>query len=109
MVDPNPHNYERYEEGSWDAWESTILAHKYKTSREDFKAFLPSPHEIEERKAMLLWLQMKSFSDRFICSVMQHDHPGIGLVMRFVKKYGPEETERRLEPFLPETEYDNAD
>ena len=101
-------DYNRYEEESWESWENTLYAHKYGTSLVDKVNFLPSPLEIRKRCKMLRWLQKKGFDDnRFLCAIMQHEHPGIKLVRKLVRKHGPKEARRRLTPFLPPTEYDN--
>lgn len=102
-----PIQYERYEEGSWDEWERTVTAHARGMETQDKHAYLPSPAEIEQRKSMLLWLQCQGFKQRFINAVMRFDHPGYDFVCRMVERHGPRETERRLEEFLPQTEYDN--
>lgn len=92
--------YDDYEEGSWDLWEKTLNGHQSRTFLEDSMSYLPSPVEIEERKAILEWLQMQGFGDPLIYSVMRLDHPGIVLVRKLTLQYGPREAERRLEPFL---------
>lgn len=101
--------YENYEEGSWDAWESILTAHRNRMSKDDLHAYLPSPREIEDRKVMLRWLQAHKFPRRFISAVMMFDHPGIELVRAMVAKHGAKETLKRLDPLLPETEYDGED
>jgi len=102
-----PIEYDDYEEGSWDQWERTLIAHKNRMSREDLNAYLPSPKTIGDRKEVLKWLQEHEFPSNFICGVMQYDHPGINLVRGMVEKMGPKKTLEKLTPFLMKTEYDD--
>lgn len=96
--------YAQYEESSWDQWERTLHGHRSRTFIQDINSFLPSPEEIEERKVMLRWLMSHRFDQHFIGCVMQLEHPGYALVRKLVDKHGAQETLRRLEPFMPDTD-----
>ena len=98
--------YEFYEEGSWDLWEWTIIAHINRMSKDDLGAYLPSPVEIEERKQQVSWLFEIFTSRKLVHDIMQHDHPGIGLVVKMVDKHGPDAAEKILIQFLAEQSYD---
>lgn len=61
--------------------------------------YLPTLEEIEERKAMLRWLQHHMAFDRqFIAHVMLHDQPSYELVRRLAKEQGIREMHRKLQP-----------
>lgn len=93
---------------SWEAFDETRQRHKQGGRfTPDQGAYLPSPDQIEIRKAMLAELRSYEFNERFICSIMQHDTPTIEVVRRMVQRYGPEETWRRCKHFLAVTEYDH--
>lgn len=97
--------YEHYEESSWDSWEETILGHITRERHVDSGCFLPSPEEIDERKANMRWLREHEFSDEFNFFVMQCNHPGIALVKKLTAKHGAERAEEMLTTFLPRTKY----
>jgi len=71
-------------------------------------AFIPSPTEIEQRKADLQWLQACGFTEHFIASVMECDQPKICYVKRQVFQYGIREAIRRCTPLLADTEYSDG-
>ena len=77
---------------------------------EDYRAYLPNPNEIEQRKLELRWLQRLGFTDRFIASVMQKDSPPFAMVME-ARRRGLTAVEIvvKYEAFLEPTEYDGQE
>lgn len=65
MHDPE-HDGDYYIDGSWDSYE---VAHD--DPKQNSRTYLPTPGEIEQRKNILVWLQIKGFSKRFIYSAMR--------------------------------------
>lgn len=77
---------------------------------EDYRAYLPNPDEIEQRKLELRWLQRLGFTDRFIASVMQKDSPPIAMVME-ARRRGLTAVgiAVKFEAFLEPNEYDGQE
>ena len=108
-----PHRAAYYE--SWTAYrEAMELLRLYPTGRlpggegiEDYRAYLPSPAEIEQRKVQLRYLQRLGFTDRFIASVMQKDSPPFAMVMGARRRgLTAAQIAAKFEAFLEPTEYD---
>ena len=92
---------DRLEESAWEHYFQTILDFEEDGRNcEDFGSYTPSPREVRKRIGMMRWMEALGFDDRFVCSVMHHECPSIVTVRRFVKKYGVEDTKRRLYPMI---------
>lgn len=78
--------------------------HLYEEEAEGFRGYLPDPDEVDERIALLRMLQGLGLHRRLIGSMMVHDSPTLVVVLRMHAKYGAEETYRRLEHFIEETD-----
>jgi len=111
-----PHRAAYYE--SWTAYREALeLLRLYPAGRlpggegiEDYRAYLPSPAEIEQRKIQLRYLQRLGFTDRFIASVMQKESPPFAMVMK-AKRRGltAAQIAAKFEAFLEPTEYDRQE
>lgn len=108
-----PHRAAYYE--SWTAYREAVeLLRLYPTGRlpggegiEDYKAYLPSPDEIERRKVQLRYLQRLGFTDRFIASVMQKECPPFAMVLKARRRgLTAAQIAAKYEAFLEPTEYD---
>lgn len=66
--------------------------------------YLPDPDELQERISLLRHLQDLGLHRKLIDSIMMHNSPDLERVLQMVDRYGPEETWRRYEPFIEETE-----
>lgn len=62
--------------------------------------YLPDPDELEGRIALHDTLKAIGVHPRLIGSVMVHGVPTLAVVLRMIKRYGPEETWHRCEPFV---------
>jgi hypothetical protein len=90
-----------YRAGSWEAYASTLAHHaEGGPIKPDQGAFLPSPHEIDNRIGMMRWLESLDFDAEFISSVLIHDTPSIERVVQMIGRYGPIEMYYRCESFI---------
>lgn len=65
MRDPE-HPGDYYLTGSWDKYDEAVFDPK-----QNSRTYLPTPEEVEHRKNILVWLQIKGFSRRFIYAAMR--------------------------------------
>ena len=70
-----PVSYAPYEAERWDAWESTLIQHANGMSREDTKAYLPSPAEVDERAALIRRLRVLPLPELYRFAMFVHDDP----------------------------------
>lgn len=91
---------DRYD--SWEAFSEAIELALAGTAGQDFRAYLPSPKQIEKRKKMLRWLQEHKFSDEVIDAIMVDECPPYKLVRSLAKSLGIREAKRRVRRFLKE-------
>lgn len=95
---------QRGSEDDWFAFFSELWRYRFATKGRD--PYLPSPSDIARRCEEVRWMKQLGFSDSTIANVMELDNPTMLRLKQMVERYGPLETERRLQPFLEPTEYD---
>lgn len=76
----------------------------YEDEVDGFRGYLPDPDEVDERLELLRYLQGLGLHRRIIGSTMIHGTPTLEVLLRMVARHGVEETHRRLEPFIEETD-----
>lgn len=80
--------YGNYEEDSWETWEQSYDNDGSLISDAGTRGYLPSPSEIEERKAMLRWLHDHKFPLYAVDSIMLYDTPTFDEVVNSVNEIG---------------------
>lgn len=92
----------KFDPVSWRLWLRDV-------ARPGVQGYMPSPAEIEERRVLLEELQDRGLPDALITSVMVEDTPTLEVLRRMLRRYGVQETWRRVKPFIVDEEDADGD